>query len=76
MSNEGLKFATEKCERIEDRKLAEEAASCVSHMSKHKDFMENQNIQIKDKWVGNNVNKFQLNPTVDVVTMTVLLKEV
>ena len=55
--------------------MFEEAASCVSNISQLKKFLENLNNQIKDQWVMSNTSKFQLNLTVDEVTMTIFLKE-
>ena len=51
------------------------AASCVSHISQLIYYFANPLGPIEDQWVRNNISKFQLNPTVDEVTMAILVKE-
>ena len=55
--------------------MFEVASSCVDQFSYHKHFLENPTVEIEDKCVGNNISKFQLNPTVNEVRMTILVKE-
>ena len=57
-------------------KVLESAASCVEQFSYLKHYFTKVTVQIKDQWVENNISKFQLNPTVNEVTMTVLQKGV
>src|ERR1044072_8096574 len=57
-------------------KKGKQAASCVSHFSQLMHLLDNPTVHIKDLWVENNISKFQLNPTVDEVTMAVFPKEV
>src|ERR1044072_1578068 len=52
------------------------SASCVDHFSQLNQHFANLTVLIKDQWVENNISKIQLNPTVNEVTMAVLLKGV
>jgi len=52
------------------------SASCVDHFSQLNQHFAKLTVHIKDQWVENNISKIQLNPTVNEVTMDVLLKGV
>src|ERR1044072_4086279 len=69
------KWEKNKFEVLKDREV-KQAASCVSHISQLSDYFTNPSGQIKDQYVRNNISKFQLNPTVDEVAMTIFVKEV
>src|ERR1044072_5557948 len=60
---------------LKDRKV-KQTASCVSHISQLRHFLDNPTVHIEDQWVENNISKFQLNPTVDEVAMIIFPKGV
>jgi hypothetical protein len=52
------------------------AASCVEQFSQLKQYFAKLTVHIKVQWVENNISKNQLDPTVNEVTIDVLLKGV
>src|ERR1044072_112384 len=60
---------------LKDRKV-KQTASCVSHISELRHFLDNPTIHIEDQWVENNISKFHLNPAVDEVAMIIFPKGV
>src|ERR1044072_1696087 len=60
--------------KLKNREV-KKASSCVSNISQLKHFLENPTVMIEDQCFRINISKFQFNPTVDEVTMTILVKE-
>jgi hypothetical protein len=48
----------------------------VEQFSQLKQYFAKLTVHIQDQWVEDNISKFQLDPTVNEVTMDVLLKGV